>query len=96
MSCAWALLANRLGQAGFFDTSPWLAPPKPGGWAGGPGPRAKAKSMMVSQTMAVPLSARRGAQRHAGKEEANRPVGEEADDARVSEEATRDQPWRRS
>lgn len=53
--------------------------------------------MMVSQTMAVPLSARSGqCSATQGREEANRPVGEEADDARVSEEATRDQPWRRS
>lgn len=53
--------------------------------------------MMVSQTMAVLLSARSGqcSATH-GREEANRPVGEEADDAWVSGEAARYQPWRKS
>lgn len=52
--------------------------------------------MLVSQTMAVPLSARSGqCSATQGREEANRPVGEEANDAQVSGEATRDQPRRR-
>ena len=53
--------------------------------------------MLVSQTMAVALSARSGqCSATQGREEANGPVGEEADDAQVSGEAARDQPQRRS
>ena len=52
--------------------------------------------MLVSQTMAVALSARSGqCSATQGREEANGPVGEEADDAQVSGEAARDQPQRR-
>ena len=50
-------------------------------------------SQTVGQTKAVPLSARSGQRRATqGREEANRPAGEEADDARGSGEAARDPP----